>query len=42
MALASALVVDPLIAAELLPVIEAIAVRGLNQNLLATLERDHG
>ena len=34
MALADALAIAPLIAAEVLPVIEAVAVRGLNQNIL--------
>ncbi len=42
LALAAALAVDLLIAAELLPVIEAAAVRGLNQTLLASLDRDNG
>jgi hypothetical protein len=40
--LASALGVNPLLAAEVLPVIEAAAVRGLNQSLLASLDRDNG
>jgi len=42
LAMATALGVDPLIAAELLPVIEAAAVRGLNQHLMTALEQDHG
>ena len=42
LALASALGCNLLIAAELLPVIEAIAVRGLNQNILGELDRDNG
>jgi hypothetical protein len=42
MALASALGVDPLVAGEVLPVIEAAAVRGLNQSLLASMDRDNG
>jgi hypothetical protein len=42
LAMVSALGVNPLIAAELLPVIEAVAVRGLNQTLLASLDEDHG
>jgi len=42
LALAAALAVDPLIAAELLPAIEAAVVRGLNQTLMASLDKDHG
>ena len=42
LALATALGVDPFIAAELLPVLEAAAVRGLNQNLLTALDKDNG
>jgi hypothetical protein len=42
LALASALGLDPLLAAEVLPVIEALAVRGLNQDLLNALEKDDG
>jgi hypothetical protein len=42
MALASALGVYPLLAAEVLPVIEAAAVCGLNQTLLSALDRDNG
>lgn len=42
LALASALGVDPFIAAELLPLLEAAAVRGLNQNLLTALDKDNG
>ena len=42
LALAKALSVDPLIAAELLPVIEAEAVRGLNQALLNSMDMDNG
>ena len=41
LALAAALAVDPLIAAELLPAIEAAVVRGLNQTLMASLDKDH-
>ena len=40
--LAAALGLDPLLAAELLPVIEAEAVRGLNQALLNSMDRDNG
>ena len=42
LAMAKALGVDPLLAADLLPVIEAEAVRGLNQALLSTMEMDNG
>jgi hypothetical protein len=42
LAMASALGIDPLPAAEMLPVIEAAAVRGLNQTLLASLDKDNG
>ena len=42
LAMANALGVDPLLAAELLPVIETEAVRGLNQALLSTMEMDNG
>jgi len=42
LALAAALGVNPFIAAELLPVLEAAAVRGLNQNLLTALDKDNG
>ena len=42
MTLAAALGIDPLLAAELLPVIEAEAVRGLNQALLNTMDMDNG
>jgi len=42
LAMANALGLDPLIAAELLPVIEAEAVRGLNQALLNSTEMDNG
>jgi hypothetical protein len=42
LAMATALGLDPLPAAEMLPVIEASAVRGLNQSLLASLDRDNG
>jgi hypothetical protein len=42
LAMASALGLDPLPAAEMLPLIEAAAVRGLNQTLLASLDRDNG
>ena len=42
LAMAKALGIDPLLAAELLPVIEAEAVRGLNQALLNVMEMDNG
>lgn len=42
MKLASALGIDPLLAADLLPVIEAEAVRGLNQALLNSMDTDNG
>ena len=42
LAMAKALGVDPLLAADLLPVIEAEAVRGLNQALLNTMDMDNG
>ena len=42
LAMATAFGLDPFLAAEILPVIEAAAVRGLNQTLLASLDRDHG
>lgn len=42
LAIAKALGIDPLLAAELLPVIEAVAVRGLNQALLNTMDMDNG
>lgn len=42
LALAAALGVNPFTAAELLPVLEAAAVRGLNQNLLTALDKDNG
>jgi len=42
LSLAAALGVDPPIAAELLPVIEAAAMRGLNQTLVSAVENDHG
>ena len=42
MTLASALGIDPLLAAELLPVIEAVAVRGLNRTLMSDLETVNG
>jgi hypothetical protein len=42
LALASALGCNPLVAAEMLPVIEAMAVRGLNQNILGDLDKDNG
>lgn len=42
MALAHGLAISPLIAAELLPVIEAVAVRGLNQNILTGSDKDNG
>lgn len=42
LALAAALGINPVVAAEMLPVIEAAAVRGLNQNVLTALEKDNG
>jgi hypothetical protein len=42
LAFAAALGINPVVAAELLPVIEAAAVRGLNQNVLTALEKDNG
>jgi hypothetical protein len=42
LAMATAFGLDPLLAAEILPVIEAAAVRGLNQTLMASLDKDHG
>ena len=42
LAISSALGVDPLLAAEVLPVIERVAVRCLNQTLLNALENDNG
>ncbi len=42
MALAGALAINPLVAAEILPAIEAIAVRAINQNLLAISDKEDG
>jgi hypothetical protein len=42
MALAGALAINPLLAAEILPAIEAIAVRAINQNLLAISDKEDG
>jgi hypothetical protein len=43
LAMAAALGIDPLLAAEVLPALEGAVVRGLNQNIMAALEnRDDG
>jgi len=42
LAMANALGLDPLLTADLLPVIEAEAVRGLNRTLMSTLDTENG